>query len=153
MNKTHGHATRGWSATYTTWVGMRARCQIVTCGKFKHYGGAGITVCERWARFENFLEDMGERPAGKTIDRLDPTKGYYKENCAWKTQTEQNFNQRLRQDNTSGFKGVSWKKQIKRWVARGTKNGIETLLYCGESLEEACAARKAWETRNRVRSK
>jgi hypothetical protein len=56
------------------------------------YGGVGITVCERWRSFAKFLADMGERPRDKTIDRIDGTKGYYKENCKWSTDIEQQRN-------------------------------------------------------------
>jgi hypothetical protein len=151
MYKTHGHTTGGWSKTYATWVGMRSRCDLKSQPNWEKYGGTGITVCEKWQTFEGFLEDMGKRPEGKTLDRLDPTKGYFKENCRWATGTEQNFNARLRCNNTSGYKGVSWKKQIKRWIARGVENKLEVLLYCGPSKEAAIIARKEWESSRDVR--
>lgn len=58
------------------------------------YGARGIKVCERWLTFANFLADMGEKPKGKTLDRIDGTKGYFKENCRWATPLEQAANSR-----------------------------------------------------------
>lgn len=87
---THGQ-TRGErrSATYQTWVGLRPRCYNPKERSYPNYGGRGITVCERWATFKNFLADMGERPPGKTIDRIDGSKGYSKDNCRWANKVQQ----------------------------------------------------------------
>ncbi len=83
---------------YRAWTGMLSRCRNRGHAKWDNYGGRGITVCERWLRFENFLEDMGRRPSARhTLDRLDNNQlvdGYSKANCRWATWIEQGRNRR-----------------------------------------------------------
>ena len=91
----HGHAGRNnKSRIYKIWAGMVARCTIPTATGYEQYGGAGIAVCERWLSFENFASDMGEPPAGYSIDRNESSKGYEPENCRWATRQEQNENRK-----------------------------------------------------------
>lgn len=80
------------SDTYKTWRWMKARCYVKTNSAYPKYGGKGIKMCKRWLKFENFLADMGERPAGMSIDRKDNAKGYSKSNCRWATGTQQALN-------------------------------------------------------------
>lgn len=82
------------SGTYKSWQMMKARCSCPNYTQFKDYGGRGITVCDRWLKFENFLEDMGERPAGRTLDRINNDGNYEPSNCRWATRAEQNGNKR-----------------------------------------------------------
>lgn len=82
------------SPEYFSWRSMQQRCNNQRASGFQRYGGRGIKVCERWSEFENFLADMGDRPAGTSLDRIDGTKGYEPENCRWATMRVQSENRR-----------------------------------------------------------
>jgi hypothetical protein len=93
VNLQHGHTHTGYkSPTYRSWGAMLARCENPKHRKWRWYGGRGITVCEQWHTFTNFLADMGERPPGKTLDRKENTLGYFPENCRWATIKQQHRN-------------------------------------------------------------
>lgn len=85
---THGHS-KAKSATYRSWKEMRQRCSNPKGDQWKWYGGRGISYCHEWDQFQNFLADMGERPEGKTLDRINSDGNYSKENCRWATPKEQ----------------------------------------------------------------
>lgn len=91
-NITHGQTN---SPTHISWMSMKRRCYFKDSNGYKNYGGRGITVCERWMSFENFLADMGNRPEGMTLDRIDPDKNYMPENCRWQTTRQQGYNKRI----------------------------------------------------------
>jgi hypothetical protein len=91
----HGHnGASGKSPTYNSWDMMRQRCNNPKYSQYQDYGGRGIKVCERWAIFQNFLQDMGERPTGKTLDRKDTNGNYAPDNCQWATKQQQVRNTR-----------------------------------------------------------
>lgn len=137
---THGMTE---SATYRTWLKMKERCSSPNERQYC-YKNNNITVCERWLNsFENFLEDMGERPEGLTLDRIENSKGYSKDNCRWADKTLQSFN-RSKLDSKSGHTGVY--EQPNGLYAASIGYYLEKIvLIRNSSLEEAIAARKAGE--------
>jgi hypothetical protein len=111
---------------------MRERCNNPNHANFSSYGGRGITVCDRWKSFENFLEDMGERPEGLSIDRIDVNGNYEPENCRWAdAETQANNTQRSRKIT---YQGESM--TIAQWERR-TSLPVGNRLYKGWTEEEA----------------
>lgn len=111
MPKTHRQSrTRVW----WVWCALKQRCQNPRSKDFASYGGRGIRVCERWQRFENFTADMGPRPPGCMVERLDNDGPYSPENCVWATPTQQARNRRKRSIGT---------------YSRGEANGWAKLTY------------------------
>ena len=92
----HGHARHDGSKTgaYKSWLAMRSRCGCKSDVGYTNYGGAGVSICARWNNYMNFYEDLGDRPMGLTLDRIDPFGNYEPENCRWATKYEQTHNQR-----------------------------------------------------------
>ena len=128
--------TRGMTrtATYHSWAAMHARCK-----RSLEYVLNEITVCARWSDanigFINFFEDMGERPDGCTLDRIDNALGYCRENCRWATPTQQNRNKR----NTRWLEFRGERKCLAEW-AEGINGTVRTLwmrLQRGWPLERA----------------
>ena len=91
LKKTHGQTN---SREYRSWKAMKNRCMRPADQAFRRYGGRGITVCERWMTFEHFVADMGARPEGTTLDRINPDGNYEPGNCRWATWSVQNTNKR-----------------------------------------------------------
>lgn len=94
-NYRHGHARPGKETrTYHSWRSMMMRCYYDKCDGYKYWGGRGISVCGAWHDFSNFLADMGEKPHGTTLDRINNDGDYTPKNCRWATPSEQSRNRR-----------------------------------------------------------
>jgi hypothetical protein len=148
-----GLGCRG-NLTYNSWANMKQRCNNPHNHKYKDYGGKGITYDPRWELFINFLEDMGERPKGTTLDRYpNKTGDYCKDNCRWATPIEQARNTKTFKDNYSPLPGVHWMKQSRGkfggyWVAYPIQvKGKRKRLYHGPDLFEAICIRKPYENK------
>lgn len=142
--KTHGKSK---TATYGIYKQMIDRCYNPKSSGYLDYGGAGVVVCGRWLESDvgvlNFIEDMGERPEGLSLNRVNGARVYSKETCEWATLSVQAFDQKIRKSNKSGATGV---RQIPsgKWVAEIDCNGRK---YLGSFLtfEEAVNARRCAE--------
>lgn len=124
--------------TYSNWNCMIQRCTNPKNSHYKYYGGDGVTICERWLTFSNFLEDMGERPSFEmTVDRINGSKLYSKETCRWASRRTQSTNQRKRRNMTSKYKGVSFDKLTGKWRASIRINGFNKRIGRYKTEEEA----------------
>lgn len=136
----HGHARAGRKTpTYYSWMDMHSRCRNRRHQDFADYGGRGITVCERWKKFEHFLADMGERPAGGTIERNNVHRGYEPKNCRWASRKDQSRNRRdtvrlTYQDETRPL--WEWAEILR--IKAGT---LHMRLHRGWSVEKTIATR------------
>jgi hypothetical protein len=133
----HGHAKKygKTSKMYWTWCSMRKRCYNAKTPSYRNYGARGITVCERWMTFANFLADMGDKPEGLSLERIDNDGNYEPGNCKWATPAEQNRNNRFTRMVTFNCETlcvVDWAK--KTGIKRVT---LEARLLAGWSAERA----------------
>lgn len=115
------------TTTYACWSAMKNRCTNPNNDQWDNYGGRGITVCERWMKFENFLEDMGIKPDGLSLDRENNNLGYFKENCRWIPMINQQSNKRTTKFVT--YKGesicIGTLARIKNFNSRALRMRIE----------------------------
>lgn len=121
--------------TYTAWDSMLQRCTNENQKHYNNYGGRGIGVCDRWLLFKNFIEDMGLRPFGLSLDRIDNSKGYYKENCRWADKKTQQRN--MRTNHLITFQGQT--KTLAEWaeIKKMGYSTLQTRLWRGWTIERA----------------
>ena len=134
VNKKHG-ASIVETKEYRAWMGLRKRCNNPNSLDYSQYGGRGITVCERWDSFENFLSDMGVAPNGHSIDRIDVNKGYSPENCRWadaKTQARNKTNSRFLSVNGMIKTLAEWAE-----ISNTSRSNIHKRIVRGWSTEQA----------------
>ena len=127
------------SPEYASWHSMNMRCKD---GRDDYY--LNVKVCDRWKdSFEAFYEDMGPRPEGTTLDRIDGNKGYYKDNCRWSVSSVQQANRRMLWRNTSGFIGIAFDKRRSKWKMQIRNKGEIKIIYA-ESKTVAVMLREAY---------
>lgn len=156
-SKLRGHSRqkykhlKNWKPAYESWRGMKSRCLSEKDNHYKYYGALGIKVCEEWLDsengFMNFYNDLGERPAGKTLDRIDVHGDYCKDNCRWADLTTQAYNTNRGHLNKSGKIGVRLvrRKSGAKYVATISYNNKSYYLGIFDYFEEACKAREEAE--------
>ena len=143
-NTTHGKYN---TPIYNTWGHLLQRCHNQNNDRFYDYGGRGIFVCRRWRKsFENFYKDMGERPKGKTIDRIDNNGPYAPWNCRWATKKTQSRN--MRSNKMITYNGMTkclseWCEYLNLPVVR-----VSTRLLRGWGLDDAFS-NKLYNAHNR----
>lgn len=150
QKKRHHRETHGMhgTETYTSWQSMKKRCYNKNDLNYSNYGGRGVSVCKEWKiSFVNFLSDMGVRPKGTSIDRIDNDKGYSKGNCKWSNRLVQNYNRRIRSSNKTGIKGVWFNKIKGNYRASISYNNKRTNLGVYSVFLDACCARKSAENK------
>jgi len=125
------------SPEYITWAGMRQRCLNKNHSAYRLYGKIGVKICPRWNSFENFLEDMGRRPEGFSLDRISGSKTYSKATCRWANQNQQVRSSGPRK---GSFKGVYFDKFTKRWRSTIKINGKNKAIGRFDSDVEAARA-------------
>ena len=131
----HGHTVGGNSPTFNSWAGMMQRCYYDKHQKFSDYGGAGIEVDPRWHTFSTFLADMGDRPEGTSIERLDSRRNYWLGNCIWLPAHLQQKNRKNSRMVTYRFKTLcisDWEKLL-GWKP----NALRKRLNLGWSVDDA----------------
>ena len=138
----------GWkNASYNTWRAMLRRCTNSKDKDYPKYGAVGVTVCQEWFDYKNFVGDMGEPQGAQTLDRIDPYGNYTKDNCRWATPTIQARNTRVPKKSFSGVVGVVRVRNGK-WLAAITASKKRYYSKVCNTIEEAAVARKDLELKH-----
>ena len=141
FNKT-SHKTHGMTKTrtYISWRSMISRCTLPSMPSYKRYGAKGIGFDKSWNDFNQFLKDMGERPEGMSLDRIDSSKSYSKENCRWATPAQQQANRKNCMHLT--YNGTT--KTAAEWASdlNLTKGAVWNRIKLGWPVEKAVTTRK-----------
>ena len=141
----HGHCH---SPVYSSWASAVARCRSPKSPSYSNYGGRGLTVCRRWQEFTAFHEDMGDRPEGLELDRINNDQGYtcgrcpecvakgWGLNCRWTTRSVNQRNQRKRRGSKNPYKGA-FRLASGKWMSKIFINYKQKYLGCYDTAEEA----------------
>lgn len=122
---------------------MTKRCTNPNYKFFADYGGRGILVCERWRKFENFLADMGERPKGLTLERINNDRIYEHSNCRWASRKDQANNRRIRKDSKLDWHKVN---EIHNWIDQGhSQRWVASRYGISEPTVSLIRNRKIWK--------
>lgn len=129
---------------YHVWAGMFSRCENPHDTSYRNYGGRGVTVCERWYEFKNFLKDMGPKPSPEhELDRIDVDGHYEPGNCRWATRSEQMLNRRKFKNARLESRGVVQRRSS--YQARMDFEGKRYIIGYYPTEEEAAQARETFE--------
>ncbi|WWT40487.1 deoxyuridine 5'-triphosphate nucleotidohydrolase [Staphylococcus phage PT94] len=138
----HG-GRKNHTSEYSSWCAMKTRCYNKNYHSYHRYGGRGIIVCDKWRdSFDNFLEDMGEKPfKNYQLDRIDNNGNYEPSNCRWVSPKE-NSNNRKKPENKTGYTGIYFREKTSRFLVSMSHNRKNIYIGSYKSIEQALEARK-----------